>query len=359
MNKYKKWIHNIIILNLTVYGLVLTLNYIIDPFEIFNSHFLNYSYQPNERFLKIDFLDKNHNKYNSYLFGSSRIGTTEPEIVEKYIPDSKFYNFTLSSANLIDNLTHLKYFLRKKYEIKNLYLQIDVDTNLISDKYLASDYLRKYHPNIKNENKIRFYYQYLTILPLKDLEGKVKINFFEDPQKNTLFDIKNNGTWHRNYLEKLIVRDPKSYIASEPTLTENKVHRTVKGIYAKENLDALKEIVELCKTNNIKLIVFTTPYNYNLLNTIDTDDYSSFLKEVSKLTEFWDFSGYNSITLDNTNYYEASHYRPKVSKLIAARIFNDKSVKIPSDFGTLVTNDNLNQHLQNLETQIKKASDLY
>ena len=58
--------------------------------------------------------------------------------------------------------------------------------------------------------------------------------------------------------------------------------------------------------------------------------------------------------MDNCNYYEFSHYRPKVGKLIATRIFNEASNKnIPDDFGTLVTKENIDIHIEKLKSQIK------
>ena len=36
-----------------------------------------------------------------------------------------------------------------------------------------------------------------------------------------------------------------------------------------------------------------------------------------------------------------------------AKIFDDKSVKVPKDFGVLVTKENIDQHLATLKEQIK------
>ena len=40
--------------------------------------------------MKIEFLEKNNKKYNSYMFGSSRIGSTNPQDIENtyQIPSS-------------------------------------------------------------------------------------------------------------------------------------------------------------------------------------------------------------------------------------------------------------------------------
>ena len=42
-----------------------------------------------------------------------------------------------------------------------------------------------------------------------------------------------------------------------------------------------------------------------------------------------------------------------ISGAIAGRIFHDNSIKIPNDFGILVTKDNIINHLNYLKKQIK------
>jgi hypothetical protein len=60
----------------------------------------------------------------------------------------------------------------------------------------------------------------------------------------------------------------------------------------------------------------------------------------------------NSITTNNYYYHETSHYRLEVGALILARIFNDSSVKVPDNFGVLVTKGNIDQHLADLKAQV-------
>jgi hypothetical protein len=84
-----------------------------------------------------------------------------------------------------------------------------------------------------------------------------------------------------------------------------------------------------------------------MMDTFYKDDYLNYLKSIAKITDFYDFSGYNSITTNNCNYYETSHYRPHIGELIAGRIFKDKNISIPNDFGTWVTKENVDKYLKN------------
>jgi hypothetical protein len=87
----------------------------------------------------------------------------------------------------------------------------------------------------------------------------------------------------------------------------------------------------------------------------NVEQFNAFKKQLSEVTDYFDFSGINSITSNNYYYYETSHYRYVVADMILARIFNDPPVSLPSDFGVLVTRANLEAHLQNLRSQLAWA----
>ncbi len=347
--KSKKWLLYWVIIVILSVPILVSVNYIVDPLNILHTKFFKQEYQMNERFMKIEFLKDNHQKYNSYMFGSSRIGTTSPKDIEKYIPNSKFYNFTISSGNLSDYLIHLKFFIKRKWEIDNLYLQIDIgDMGYYGNTHLG--HLGKYYPEVKGENLTSFYFNYLTsFLPLS-IKGKIELNL-KDVKTNEYF-LNTTGIYIHRKAEKELTEDCEKYVTKEQTFhIANK--RFLSAIYLKEATTALSKIVSICNDNNISLYVFTTPYNKNNMDTVKIDDYLKFLSSIASITNFYDFSGYNTVTTNNCNYYEYSHYRPLVGKLIAAKIFNDKTVDVPKDFGVFVTKNNINEHLKNMKEQIQ------
>jgi hypothetical protein len=343
----KKWIKILLTLCTLAVGFVGGVNYLVDPFDIFHTKILKEQFQINERFIKIEFLEKNHNKFDSYMFGSCRIGTTPPDVLNQYVNDANFYNFTISSANLYDYLLHLQYFIKKEYPLKNLYLEIDID-NMNNYGRIESDYLRKFHPYVLDQSLYSYYISYLTGFFPFNIRGKIELNIKRDDI--TTYSLE-TGSWSKPIKEKKIQENPLKFISEESSF-HIKNARLIKNSSKLKNLKALSEIVNLSKKNNINLIVFTTPYNKNMMDNFILNDYFDFLKEISTVINFYDFTGYNSITLNNTNYYEPSHYRENVGRLIAAKIFNDKSIDVPKDFGVLVTKDNINEHLENLRKQV-------
>ena len=332
----KKWmliICGVLVINMSLVAIV---NYVVDPFNVFQSNILEKKIQMNERFVKIDYLDENHKKYNAYLFGSSRIGVIEPKVFEQYIPKSKFYNFTVSSSNLHDYLMHLEYLVKEKYEIKELILQLDID-NMYYYGQGNSDYLSLLHPYVVDESLILFYAKYLFgFFPL-NLKAKIEVNLGQVLQKS--YDLE-TGVWRLEKKEKRLLLDAKKYVQEEKSF-HIKNRRIISNIQEKENKKSLKKIVDLCKAEGINLYVLTTPHNQNMMDTFIIKDYKKYLRNISEITGFYDFSGYNSITKNNANYYEISHYRPLVAEFIAAKIFNDKNIEVPNDFGKFIEKGSL------------------
>jgi len=117
--------------------------------------------------------------------------------------------------------------------------------------------------------------------------------------------------------------------------------------------EVLSKINLLCNENNIELITFITPHRRSVQDAYVIDDYIAFLRTLSKYNNFYDFSGYNSVTIDDHNYYESSHYLSKIGDLIAARILDDKTVVVPEDFGMLVKK-NTDNYLDNKRKNIHK-----
>jgi hypothetical protein len=78
-----------------------------------------------------------------------------------------------------------------------------------------------------------------------------------------------------------------------------------------------------------------------------------------------DFSGYNSVTSESipqitqrnfmVNYWEASHYRANVGRMILAGLFGAGESSLPADFGTPLDQATLPRHLN----ELRAARDRY
>lgn len=343
----KRWVKGWLLF-FGIIPIVAVINFAVDPFSVFQTHVLKRDFQINERFLKIRYLENHHQKFDSYMFGSSRIATTEPAVIEKYLPGAHFYNMTCADANLYDYLLHLKYFLKEHYKIKNIYMQIDIG-DMFSYGQNGSDYMRKFHPDVTGGSLTRFYVGYLLGYFPQNVIGKIEQNI----EKRNGYEYHwDRGTWSEPEKEKEILEDCSEYVLHEPTF-HAKQKRMKRFSTIDKSIQALKEICDLCDKNGIKLYLFTTPHNKNMMDSFDTEDYLTFLTRLAEVRDYYDFSGYNTVTLDDCNHYESSHYRPIVGQMIAARIFRDTTVPLPADFGFLVTKRSVDGHIEKLRKQIE------
>jgi hypothetical protein len=322
---------------------VAAINIVVDPFYVFQTPFFKVQAQINDRYAKIEFLKKARGRFDSYIMGSSRMFHTPPDVIQKYVPGANFYNLATVSGTMYEHFLHVRYFVQHGYPVKNLYIGMDADMYFTVKMHDEKDLLVKLHPDVLDKNPIDFYWSYLDNLPRGDLKRKLRLNFRK--RSTPKYEIERDGTLGGG-----------SGTENGRIFFENPIpvaELRIKEDSLSGNLKALRELVTLCGKYHIHLILFINPYHKNLMDHFAEKDYLSFLRELSEIAPFWDFSGYNSITTDNKNYLDHSHYNPSVSRLIAARIFNDPSMPVPEDFGVRVTSQNIKSHLKNLKKSFR------
>lgn len=338
---YKNWIRTFSVTTLFLCIFIpVSLNLLIDPYQIFHTSPLKEELSLNQRFNKIEYLKYSHTKYDSFMLGNSRIGTTPPKVLEKYLPNSHFYNLTLSTANMEDMVTHIEYLAHHYKTIKNIYMQLDYQ-DMLYWGHDESNYETRKHPDISKISYPKFYSEYLLVMPFLNFKEKISRNLSPNYEKQVIQDINGTGMWIVTGKEKAIEKNPHKYALNEPSFHLKTLNIWKKNTNTyKKMLKALQKIVLLSKQNNINLILYTTPYNHAMLNCFQIDDVIQYLGDISKIHNYYFFADYNNVTLNNENYYESGHFRGKVGELIAARIFNDPQKNVPSNFGIYITQSN-------------------
>ncbi|MGK7943200.1 MAG: hypothetical protein AB4058_01875, partial [Microcystaceae cyanobacterium] len=131
-----------------------------------------------------------------------------------------------------------------------------------------------------------------------------------------------------------------------------------------ELLKEFQKIVDICQENKIELTVFISPSHAiqweSIAATERWDTFEKWKREIVKIYPVWDFSGYNSVTTEPLsedqlmeNYTDSSHYTAKVGYLVIDRIMNDNESTVPDDFGVLITQDNIEQQLNQVRLDRK------
>lgn len=139
--------------------------------------------------------------------------------------------------------------------------------------------------------------------------------------------------------------------------------------------DHFRAILKIARQNGTDLRLFISPIHARLLDVIRVggswEKYEKWQKTLVAILEqdalentgqppfaLWDFSGYNSITTEAVPaledkdarmewYWEGSHYKKELGKLVLDRIFDYKQGgrRTPADFGVAINASNIDDHL--------------
>ena len=286
----------------------------------------------NKNYVKMTYVLNNPNKFDTFIFGSSRIGNIH---VEK-ITNERCYNMYYGKGVPRENLNNIKTLIKNNYNVKKIYLGVD-----------SYSYTEDY--SVHNEEPLRSNYEYLRKHPIKFIEMYYDLSLAIRTLKEQYINGENDdyGTneifykygWNHDYGENV-------------EFDFSNAEALIGGSYLlDETLQDIRELKILCDENDIELIVFTNPMYYVTYEASLDVDYYEFLKKLADITPYYNFSGYNSITTNSDNYYETSHYKAETSDLLIDIIWNHKKYDdlINEGFGLYVTQDNVDYLLNLLQ----------
>jgi hypothetical protein len=278
------------------------------------------------------FILENPDKFDSFIFGSSRVNFIDPDNIRQ----AKYYNMTYSSGIPVDHYYDIKVMLDNGVNIKNLLIGIDYISFFENNE--AHDLLRKKYP-VGFPDKIEFYKDYIFYIP--DLIF-VKKTFIKDMTSDRS-KVYTKGILVYPDKDSVITNSPQQFIVN------NKFSYPISLRYVNSNIDKaineISKIVNIAHENHINITFFINPTHHITYLNLRLDDYFYALEKLSEITEYYDFSGLNSIAVDNLKFYETSHFSKGVGNLIIAKMFNQPEPAIPEDFGRYVTKANIKEHI--------------
>lgn len=283
----------------------------IDPYGVIRGDMQTQKIEPNQHYLKIKNCINNPNKYNAFLFGSSRVGAID---VSKIHDGNNWYNFTYSECVPYETLQDIKLLLNSNVDIKQIIIGLDEISYLVSHKLHDNQSLRKPYVNIINP-----YIYYLFLKPSPSLYEKILSadtdKFYSKGVYNVIYK---DGYFPPNkkdfFIEKNSLIHNNDSIFKKPSWRPYNKERIAKAI------SEIKEIKRLCDAHDIKIVFFINPiYKTTYLKAVE-NKFLVFLEQLTEVSEYYNFSGVNNITSNPFNYYENSHYRPIVGDWIIHNI---------------------------------------
>ncbi len=313
---------------------------VVDPFNVFHASApRNNGVEPNKNYLKMHNVLNHPDKYDSFLFGSSRVGFID---VEK-MNDGTYYDMMYSEGTPAEHYENLKDMIERGIIPKNVTVGLDDISYFVDPDFHQNQLYRLPFPwDGTLTDKAGFFLRYFDLITLSQsievMEEHREKKKDNDP--DYLMRLLDTGT------ENLDIPPAFNYEGAKAWWSDYYYPR-------EQSLDDIKKIVDLCDEYNINLRVFTNPMHAMTYAKAMDNGYLVFLEELADITPYWNFSGFNDITLDYSNYYETSHYCPAVGDRIIDTVYNGKTEDqlLDEGFGMYVTKDNVSNLMQILNDQ--------
>ncbi|MCI8418265.1 MAG: hypothetical protein HFI33_12360 [Lachnospiraceae bacterium] len=301
-----------------------------DPYNVFHwSKIRDNGVEPNSNYIKMKYILANPDKFDSFLFGSSRTGFVDVE----RIPEGKWYNMSYSEGLPNEHLENLKEMIAHGIIPKNVMIGVDNISCFVNPALHEKQFYRIPYPRT---NLLSFYANYFSIrgvIKAQEVTGHHQVT---DPDYVERYY--RSGCSNRNLV---VENDWNSDAPYWEEYYENQLFNSIHDMV---------RIRELCEEYDINLIVFTNPIYYTTYQHSELYGYKEWLSWLANDMEFYNFSGVNAITTDKNNYIETSHYNMQVGDMIIDRIFHNKTdAALESQgFGFYVTLDNRENYLKAL-----------
>jgi hypothetical protein len=332
MSKHRTYILLTVILTIFFLIGIFTFNYSIDPIRV-ESDVTTRSQKYNDLM-----------KYrpDTIMLGGSRIQFLSTNDVKQYTRDT-VYNISMTNMTLFEQLKYVEFAI-KEFNIKNIIIGLNY--------YTFGENAKKYELDFDEDllkKGITFQYikdivqSYLTTSMTIDAI-KISLNK-EKYEERKKFDKYGSRTM---FMQNQIIGGRNWEVRSNKTLKSYK--KTFNDFQlSTKKMNYYRKIVDLAKNNNITIHIFTTPIHSSLYKlALDSSSLSAmnrWKKDLALIHEYYDFMNINSITVNSDNYIDVSHIKQQYGSLIFGRIFKNKNIKIPDDFGIYINKDNFKNYL--------------
>jgi hypothetical protein len=247
------------------------------------------------------------------------------------------------------HLAVIKSFLQKGIKIKSVVIGLDEFCFLLSSSAHQKQLLRIMHPDINGPGRFDIFGMYFFRKPSLDELARWRDRVLYGKMEGRI--IMDGRGVHLGWQQKeKILENIKKPIFQFTLQKYEPITYGQKEIA--EAFAAIEELIILSRTHGFSITFFITPfYSNSYLNY--AEGLLSIKERLAKLTDYYDFSGINSVTINDMNYYEESHYRYLVGDMMIKRMLGITTY-IPDDFGVLVTRQNVAGHLKNQRQELEQ-----
>lgn len=337
----KKFLIKLVIFAIILFAIFAPVNVVIDPYNIFHyDHPVNNGVEPNKNFIKTKYILNNKDKFDSLVFGSSRAGFMDVEMIS----DGKYYDMASSEAVPYEHVNTLKVLIKNGFIPKNILVMVDDISCFVDPKMHETMLFRVPYPTGGLVSHLEFYSKYCDLITTYQAIDTIRSHEDTDPDFADRF--RRTGT---ERLDILPAFDG----------TDGAGHESV-GYWAdyysfrlEDAIKDIKELKEICDNYGINMKVVTNPLYYKTYARDVENGYLDFLYELAGVTDYYNFSSFSNVTTANNHYYETSHFTPEIGRAIIEIAYNDFDDPFLRDqgFGVYVTKDNRDEFINKLKNQ--------
>lgn len=314
---------------------------IVDPYNVFHARAIrDNGVEANKNYVKMKYVLEHPDKFDAYMFGNSHVSSIHVEKIEGV----HCYNMTYSSGAVWEHTDNLRTMLKNGVTIRRVYVGLDSTAYTSVFEGRESDPMRASYEYAQEHPLDFFLLQMDTARVFRSLNTSLKHK--ASPDFSQIFY---EYGWSIGYeVPGLSWLDENEIAIGDAENWDEQLDRV---------LDSVREIKEFCDANGIELVVFTHPMLWNAYLASEEKGYERFLTGLAEITDYYNFSGLNRITLEHVNYIDPSHYNAATGDLLI-RVFNGEGADADlaeRGFGMYVTKDNVGELLEVL----KKADEEY
>lgn len=336
----KRWTISFAIIIIIVLTGIAVLNLVVDPYGYFDGiDGVNKNIHDNSyiRVFKANHIKKYGNNYDAYLIGGSKGGCYTSDKL-KELDGYNYFNTFITCGNFQEYYIFAKYIVEQT-DAKKIILNLsgfeclfDVRTGLkqetpaiLTDKSEMAEFISFLFKNPK-----------LSIDEIRHSTATDRQN--EDGSRNLASYYEKHSKDPEKYVNEKVIYDLDKDMK---LLFEKASTRTFSSF--PNDINYLRKIVQLCKENNVELLVLNSPTPLTSRQDYESEVYWNFLAQVAQVTDFWDFTSYNDINLNPYNFYDDAHAFYEVNNFVIDTINGKASYE---GFGKYITKDNVYDYLQ-------------
>lgn len=350
--KHKTFSWLLVVSTFILFGLIGIFNYVIDPYGYNNRFKLGINTQKaiqDERIYKFELIQKNPDA-DTFIFGSSRGLNLNPALIHSLTGDTTI-NCAFSSGSADEYYLYIKYLIETR-NVKRIIIGIDLFAyaeGFSSSGTLPEALVDYFHLN-ENRSPSVYFNLDVTKKAVKTIKHNMRHTDKKQERYTDLGQVIPAGYREAMRNKKDLDHYIKTKVIDHPARWDTRF-----DLLSQDRLDKINEIKQLCDAKGIQLHLFMSPL---YIKQITMKGNKFFLQKellrylVKNIQPVWDYNAITPINTDPYAYEDEFHYNYLTGESIIAEILTGKAA-IQKYSGVYVTSENLDVHLQQVDTRLK------